>query len=129
MRHITTHLTIGDANDGRLEGDSFDRVVALASASDTTTHEHLIRDGEHDYDTFKAAVTDVIEGLEQDESVLVHCNAGLSRSVAVAIAALVIHSHWDYDKAYEACRSGFIYPDEHLIDSAKQCITELSTDE
>lgn len=122
MRQITSVVSIGNANDGRKHGPDFTHVVSLASVSDATTHAHPISDGEHDYSEFEQAADAVSNAIRNNEHVLVHCNAGLSRSVSVAIAALVVADDWDYDDAYDACRSGFIYPAPELIDSAKQYI-------
>lgn len=122
MREITPIVSIGNANDGRTHGPDFTHVVSLAAANDATTHAHPITDGEHDYTEFKHAADAVSDSITNNDPVLVHCNAGLSRSVAVAIAALVVADDWDYDDAYDACRSGFIYPAPELINSAKQYI-------
>lgn len=122
MRQITPLLSIGNANDGRTHGSDFNHVVSLAAVSDTTTHAHPINDGDHDYTEFEHATDAVCTALNNNDTVLVHCNAGLSRSVSVAIAALVVANDWTYDDAYDACRSGFIYPAPELLDSAKQYI-------
>lgn len=124
MRQITSVLSIGDANDGRNHGPDFQHVVSLAAPNDATTHAHPITDGEHNYTEFKHATDAVSTAIQNNETVLVHCNAGLSRSVSVAIAALVVADNWNYDDAYDACRSGFIYPAPELIDSAKQYIDD-----
>jgi atypical dual specificity phosphatase len=125
MRDITLNLSIGNATDAREHGPDFDRVVSLASAHDDyTTHRHTINDGDHDYTTFSNAVDSIRTGLQNDEHVLVHCNAGLSRSVSAAIAALVVETDMTYDDAYDACRSGFIYPAPELIDSARHYINQ-----
>jgi atypical dual specificity phosphatase len=129
MRRATDSIFIGNGTDGREHGDRFDIVVSVAAANEHTTHDPplLLRDGEHDYETFAKAVDAVGEGMDDDASILVHCAAGLSRSVAVTIAALVAHSGWTFDDAFDQCKAGFIQPDPHLMDSAKRYVREHTT--
>lgn len=129
MRQITASLYIGNADDGRRRGTEFDRVVSVAAASDQTTHAHPLADGEHDYEDFAQAVEAVAAGVQHGESVLVHCQAGLSRSVAVAIAALVTVEGWAFDEAYDTCRSGFIHPAPELVSSAERYIANTTEGE
>lgn len=126
LRDITNNLTIGNADDARRHGDDFDSVVSLATPPDSSTHAFLLNDGEHEYETFKSAVDTVIEELNKNNSVLVHCQAGISRSVSVCIATYVCHEDVSYNKAYEECRNGFQYPANQLLQSAKQYIDEYS---
>lgn len=124
MDRLNKNLAVSNAQRAREIGGEFDRVVSLASPNEHTTHEHLIDDGEHDYEEFRNAVNDVIQGLENNEDVLVHCMAGISRSVSVCIAALTVHENMEYNTAYNTCRRGFQHPDPSLIDSAKKYIEE-----
>jgi len=124
MRRIIENISIGSANDSRRHGEQFDRVVSLASPTQATTDEHLIQDGEHDYSEFVAAVQKIGEALEKNQSILVHCNAGLSRSVSATIAALVLYKDWEYEKAYQTCKSGFIHPAPELQDSIDNIIED-----
>lgn len=124
MDKLNENLSVSNAQRARELGGEFDRVVSLSSPNEHTTHKHLIDDGDHDYEKFRDAVEDVIKGLENDEDVLVHCMAGISRSVSVCIAALTVHESMDYDTAYNTCRRGFQHPDPSLIDSVKKYIEE-----
>lgn len=124
LRHVTQNLSIGSVDDARRHGESFDHVVSLAAPPDTSTDQFLIDDGEHSYETFSDAVDTVVDALENDEDVLVHCNAGMSRSVSVSIAAHVTVNGAAYSDAYDACRHGFQHPDSNLVESAKRYIRE-----
>lgn len=127
MRKILSNLYIGDATDGQRHGGDFDRVVSLAALTDATTHGHALRDGEHPYEDFVSAVESVRDGLSGDETVLVHCHAGMSRSVAVTIAAYVCEEDVSFEDAYESCRCGFTNPAPELIESAHRYINDHHT--
>jgi len=126
LRQVTDNLSVGNANDARLKGNQFDRVISLAAPPETSTHEYLIPDKEHDYTIFANAVDCIIDGLETEDTVLVHCQAGMSRSVSACIAAYVCHSGVSYETAYDECKHGFISPNSNLIESAQQYINENS---
>lgn len=128
MDKVTKKLAISHAQTAREKGDEFDRVVSLACPNEHTTHEYLIDDGEHDYEVFESAVDQVIDGLEKDEDVLVHCRAGISRSVSVCIATLVVHSEISYSDTYNKCQRGFQHPNPKLVDSAKKYIEEHTSE-
>lgn len=119
MRRITDNLYIGDATDGRTRGHEFDRVVSMADSNKNTTNSFPIRDGDHDYTVFTEAVDVVVDGLNAGDCVLVHCRLGMSRSVAVSIAALVTTGEMGFEDAFTACRHGFQYPASQLLDSAR----------
>lgn len=122
-RKITENLYISDAIDARIHGDDFDEVVSMSSPPDSSTQEFIIKDGDHKYDKFADAVDYVIQCLNDDLKTLVHCNAGISRSVSVSIAAYVCYyDNVDYESAFEKCQTGFMYPNEKLIESTKKYI-------
>lgn len=123
-RRIKNGLFVGSCDDARRFGDEFDEVISLASPPESSTQQYLIDDGEHEYDIFREAVESIIESLEKDEEVLVHCNAGISRSVSACIAVSVVYFDMSYEDAFEICRSGFMYPNEELVDSAKKYISD-----
>jgi protein-tyrosine phosphatase len=54
----------------------------------TTERRFKFRDGGHKHEQFEAATAYVVEHLRAGDTVLVHCQAGVSRSTAVCIAAL-----------------------------------------
>jgi len=83
--------------------------------------------GSCEYQLFETAANELQQALESDETVLIHCHAGQSRSVSVAAAALgqlldkcftdalgIIHTY----------RNVFSYPDEQLCEHAKQYTQE-----
>lgn len=125
IRKITTDLYVGSVEDARKSGDEYESIISLATPPDKyETETYLIKDGEHDYETFESAVNSTIDKLESNTSVLVHCQAGMSRSVSVCIAAYVSVSDVEYNKAFEECRHGFQYPASQLLDSAQRYINE-----
>lgn len=124
MDDITDCLSVCSEQKAREVGGRFDRIVSLSSPIEHTTHKHLIDDGEHNYKEFESAVQSVTEGIKNEEDVLVHCRAGISRSVSVCIAAYVENYNVTYNEAYDKCTRGFQYPDANLIDSAKKYIRE-----
>jgi protein-tyrosine phosphatase len=126
MDWINDRLAVSNAQFAREYGDEFDRVISLASPHKNTTEEDdfLIKDGDHSYKKFRKATDTVIEALEQDEDVLVHCMAGISRSVSVCIAACCLYENITYDEAYQKCQRGFQHPNPELLDSTRKYISE-----
>lgn len=99
MQYITDNLAITDAPTARdLSADhDFDEVVTLGyfdsfsynrPAASTTGDEFVFPDGPHDYEQFEAAVEYVIDALDRGDRVLVHCQAGVSRSSGVCSVVL-----------------------------------------
>ena len=111
---LSSVTEISDASIGQLK--KFDHVVGVCHESrdrdfDCTYDYYNMSDGAHDpfgdasQETFNDAVNSVVDALTQNESVLVHCQAGQSRSVAVAAAALARYNdHHDVQHALEAIR-------------------------
>lgn len=75
----------------------YDEVVTLGymdilgndhPAASTTGDQYKFRDGPHDYEQFEAAAKYVINKLDSGEKVLVHCQAGVSRSPTICITAI-----------------------------------------
>jgi protein-tyrosine phosphatase len=126
MDWINDNLAVSNAQFAREHGHKFDRVVSMSCPNENTTEgqEFLIDDGDHSYEKFRGAVKSVTEGLENEEEVLVHCMAGISRSVSVCIAACAVYEDISYDDAYQKCKRGFQHPDPQLLDSAKKYISE-----
>lgn len=127
VRKITENLYISDATDARIHGDDYDEVISLSSPPECSTASFIIKDGEHDYSKFSDAVDYIIECINNNLSTLVHCNAGISRSVSASIAAYVCYyDNKEYEEALEECRSGFMYPNNKLVKSAKKYIRKNS---
>lgn len=123
-REITENLFIANADQARRRGDEFDRVISLATPPETSTHQFLIDDGEHSYEKFSKAVDCIIDGLDSNETVLVHCQAGISRSVSATIAAYCDFYNKEYYDGFDKCRHGFMNPAPELEKSAKKYISE-----
>jgi protein-tyrosine phosphatase len=103
MDRIRENLYITNAPTARdiSEDNEFDEVVTLGyldsfgydrPSVSTTGDQFVFPDGEHDYQDFKAAVDYILENLENDNKVLVHCQAGVSRSGGVCATVL---SEWE----------------------------------
>lgn len=99
MQYITNNLAITDAPGARkLPGNhEFDEVVTLGyfdsmgydrPDASTTGDEFVFPDGPHEYDQFEGAVEYVLEALDRGDRVLVHCQAGISRSSGVCSVVL-----------------------------------------
>lgn len=105
MNLITDQLAISDAQAVRRLSTGqtdFDEIVTLGyldgfgyerPEASTTGDEFVFPDGAHEYSVFEAAVDYVVNSLERGDTVLVHCQAGVSRSAAVTTAALVTVSN------------------------------------
>lgn len=50
---------------------------------------------------FESAFQFIDEGMDKGGCVLVHCNAGISRSSTIVIAYLMMKKHWPLNKAYQ----------------------------
>lgn len=67
--------------------DIFGNSVPDAS---TTGDRYKFRDGPHEYEAFAAAADHVIDCKERGDSVLVHCQAGVSRSPTICCVAIAV---------------------------------------
>lgn len=89
-----------------LDRNEIDHVVSLTpSEYNTTTHHHPLTDGENDQSDFDAAVDTVRELLESADGMLVHCNAGMSRSPAVLATALAAERDLRFDEGVGLVRN------------------------
>lgn len=113
MNRINDQLVISDAPSVRkLNPDhDYDLVLTLGyfdrfgyerpELSDTND-KYVFPDGPHDYSDFKAAVDRVLEALADDQHVLVHCQAGASRSAGVCTAVIAAQRNVSPGAAFEA---------------------------
>lgn len=108
---------ISDGDTARRTGDEFEHVITLerdADVRDDTdlidgygAHEHTtqhvpLRDGQNPQDQFDKAVGVAIKAIDTHEgSVLVHCQAGISRSSTVLITALAHIDDTTFEEAYD----------------------------
>lgn len=125
MREITPKLFVSNGHEASQRGEEFDKVVSLAVPTDHTTDKFLLRDDKnHSYQTFKDAVDRVIDLLRSDNKTLVHCQAGISRSVSVSLAVCVTELDMEYGEAFSEIKSQIGYPHPALERSAKRYIEE-----
>ncbi|WP_142860759.1 dual specificity protein phosphatase family protein [Salinigranum halophilum] len=109
MDRITDQLYISSAPSARRlpEDHPFDRVITVGyfdrlgyERPEATTDEHVFPDGDHDYTQFKCATDTALAALADGQRVLVHCQAGVSRSAAVCSAVLAVQMEIPLEKAY-----------------------------
>lgn len=116
MNELTSNLYISDAPSVRdLEDDhDFDLVVTLGyfdsfgyerPAASDTGDEYVFPDGPHDYSVFEAAVDRVLDALNDNQRVLVHCQAGVSRSAGVCTAVLAVQQNSAASIAFDRVRN------------------------
>lgn len=122
-RHVFSNLYVGGYESCKNKSQNFDLIISMSDPNENTDYNFAIEDGEHNYNKFKHAVDKAIEGLKSDKKVLVHCSAGLSRSVAVCIATQVCcYDNIGYITAIENARSNIRMPEEELLRSAEKYI-------
>jgi protein-tyrosine phosphatase len=105
--------------------DIFGNTVPDAS---TTGDQHKFRDGPHDYQDFAAAANHVIDSLERGDSVLVHCQAGVSRSPTICCTALAVTEGKTAEDALEEVEDLHpkTNPEPRVWESAIQFVEENS---
>lgn len=112
---IRDDIFISSGSSARRYGYEFDRVITLSRddtpSDDVGPHEHTtdhipLYDGpQTGYEDFERAVETTIEAIESDdERVLVHCQAGVSRSSTVLITALAVIDDVRFDETYNEVR-------------------------
>lgn len=82
--------------------------------------------GRFDYDFFEEAAQALLDHLEADRTVMIHCHAGQSRSASTAVAALGVYTEASYYETYNNVESQRpqIHPDEVLSRHAIRFIEE-----
>jgi protein-tyrosine phosphatase len=90
----------------------------------TVVERPLIDGPQNDRANFRAAVDRLTALLDAGETVLVHCSAGSSRSVAVAAATLARRDGTDVETALARVRSvhGDADPHPALVDHARHAV-------
>lgn len=135
---IHDEIYIGDCEDGRLAHEhpvEYDCVIAMASSD----HDNVDDDGtfeipdggwkftpdEH-YPVFSEAVDTLRQALRDGETVLVHCNMGVSRAPSVTIAALAIERGMTYNEAFNGVQEerNIVNPTPELQYCSKTYIKE-----
>ncbi|UBF22417.1 dual specificity protein phosphatase [Haloarcula virus HCTV-15] len=69
--------------------------------------------GDSSFEMFEQATDRVVAGLTVGDTVLVHCHAGVSRSVAVATAALAVTEDLSTEEAFQRVRMARPLADPH----------------
>lgn len=137
MDDINDNLAISNAPSVRKLDDNhdFDLVVTLGyfdsfsyerpEASDTGD-EYVFPDGPHDYSVFESAVNRVIEALENDQRVLVHCQAGVSRSAGVCTAVLAVQHNSPASRSLQRVRNARpkVNPTDEVWESVERYVNE-----
>jgi len=132
---IRENVYISDQYDAERYGGEFDHVITLTRDDGPTegvgSHEHtdvhmpLYDSGETSYIALQNAIDKAVSLIAEDDGyVLVHCNAGISRSATVIIAALAIidGSSWhDTFTEVKNARNGIV-PNPELKDMALRII-------
>lgn len=141
MNRVTEELWISDAPTVRelSETHQFGHVLTLGyfdrlgyerpSASDTGDQFVFQDKADHEYEKFAAAVDHLREALAMPSQcpVLVHCQAGVSRSAAVCSAALAVEEDISYEAAFDrvAAARSKVDPIPAIENSAKTYIQRL----
>lgn len=137
MDRITSTIAVGSFADAQaLEEDRDSPISAVVSLSrrspglERVRHVHEpLRNGPNEQEAFDRAVDAVIEAVEDGDIVLIHCRQGVSRSVAVAAAAIAVLDDVPLRDALnmielERPRAD---PDADLIGSAQRYVEERSS--
>lgn len=143
MNEILDNLYISNITDARTKNkDNFDTVITVCqdTIEDNVScdYKHFnLADGEIDdykrgectYNLFKQSVDYLLSELKQDKTVLIHCHAGMSRSVTVSIAAIAVYQDISYNEAYNIVKNNrnLIQPNEILVGFAKKYIMNSDT--
>lgn len=141
MNELTSSLWISDAAGARnLSNDhQFDEVVSLGymdylgleqPEASTTGDSLVFKDGPHEYDRFATAVDYVLNALNQDDTVLVHCQAGISRSGGVCSTVLAIQNEIPVDQALSHVQEARpdVNPESEIRASMKRYIDEYTVE-
>lgn len=122
---VVPNLYFGDQRDALTKMNSFDEIVSIGAAGHYTTQNfEIVDDTSHDYNTFK-----VVELVSKDKKVLVHYNAGVSRSVSVVAASYAIldENTETFHEALQIIQVGHIRPHYSLIDSGEKVVQEITS--
>jgi hypothetical protein len=133
MNEITEELYISDEDAVRslpTDAHQFDEIVTVGysrlrneppAASDTGA-EFYFPDGGHDHADFVRAVEYVIDRIENGDCVLVHCQAGISRSGGVCSAVLTETTDMTLEEAFNTVQDSrqIVNPASDIRDSMKR---------
>lgn len=117
MHEITSNLYLADINQvgihAHYEEHDIDAVVRLSHSDPENgypevvdVHSYPMQDGpRNDVEAMTEAVAKTAALLEDGETVVVHCCAGESRSVAVCMAAIAVSREADFNQGWELVES------------------------
>lgn len=136
-------VAISDGLSARDFGQHYDHVITLSRSPDDRSDTGVLSDvGEHEHttqyiplwdseqtsqDEFDRAVGATVKAIDtHDGDVLVHCQAGVSRSATVLITALAWIDDEPYDEIYDEVWSArpSVNPHPHLRDLALEFLDE-----
>lgn len=82
--------------------------------------------GSSDYSVFEDACDFVLSQLRNNNTILIHCHMGQSRSVAVTIACVAVYNNITFHEAKSLVREKrqTIRPHKTLLDHAKKYISD-----
>lgn len=139
MREITSNLYLADIEQvgihSRYEQHGIGAVIRLSHSDpengypdDVDAYEYPMSDGpENDQGAMSDAVAKTASLLSAGETVVVHCCAGESRSVAVCMAAIAVSRGVDFNQGWELVESVKpvrAHPD--VMDNARTAVRELA---
>lgn len=130
MDNIIDNLYIGDKDEAgkrnRLELHEVVHVVTLCEeTTEFTTVHHPIVDGKNDQADFDRAVEIVLEAMDHEQNVLVHCASGMSRSVTVVATAIADSREISFSEGLDivAERRSEANPHPDIVDHAKNYLS------
>lgn len=137
MNELNDNLVISDAPSVRKldPNHEFDLVVTLGyfdelgydrpDVSDTND-KYVFPDGPHEYSVFKAAVERVRNALNNNQRVLVHCQAGASRSAGVCTSVLAVQQNISPDAAFKQVQDARprVNPTDDIWQSIERYVSE-----
>jgi len=128
---VTPHLTIANISFVREHSTAqFDHVVTVCQTDvseyvEAEYHYFNIADGPHNayggdssYELFEEAADRLSDLLADDETVLVHCHMGQSRSIGVAAASLCGLDDYTFQEALSTIEAS--HPQVHLGDTIRE---------
>jgi len=131
MRQVRDTVWIGDCLDARdIDAANFDVVISMVNSdaynSGSQDYWFPIFDGAHEYEDFQEAAQTFLKHFEDGESIFIHCQAGVSRSTAVATAAIAVAEEKSWDEVYADTQAGNAPVTFALKKSAKKFIQDCA---
>jgi len=126
MRQVRDNLWIGDCLDAKRHHEDFDTIISMVRIdqydSGHADYRFPIADGSHDHYTFAKAVRQARASYDDGDKLLVHCQAGVSRSTAVVTAMLAVKEDKSWEDVLYETRAGHAPVSPELVRSAKRYI-------